>query len=74
MKGRWGSKGWWGIIGGWVGNKDWWVGNGWVGVKATWLKSTDQLGNKSIHYGTRGSQVIPQLSTSLAQPRLTSEF
>ena len=26
------------------------------------------------HYGTRGSQVIPQPSTSRAQPRLTSEF
>lgn len=30
--------------------------------------------NLTVHYGTRGSQVIPQLSTSLAQPRLTSEF
>lgn len=26
------------------------------------------------HYGTRGSQVIPQPSTDRAQPRLTSEF
>lgn len=26
------------------------------------------------HYGTRGSQVIPQPSTNRAQPRLTSEF
>ncbi len=29
---------------------------------------------KTKHYGTRSSQVIPQPSTSLAQPRLTAEF
>jgi hypothetical protein len=29
---------------------------------------------QAIHYGTWGSQVIPQPSTNQAQPRLTSEF
>ena len=29
---------------------------------------------ETIRYGTWGSQVIPQPSTSQAQPRLTSEF
>ena len=37
-------------------------------VTTTFCKSRQK------HYVTRGSQVIPQPSTNLAQPRLTSEF
>ena len=33
-----------------------------------------KAGTRQKRYGTWGSQVIPQPSTSQAQPRLTSEF
>ena len=44
-----------------------------------WERGTGRLSRPvanatSVHYGTRGSQVIPQPSTNRAQPRLTSEF
>jgi hypothetical protein len=38
------------------------------------LQGSMEQAGKRRHYSTRGSQVLPQPSTSRAQPRLTSEF